>query len=168
MTENLPASNYTYQWRKDGEEIQGATNKQFLASEDGEYTVSVDDGDASGVSGAFEVTVIASPVSPVEVVTSCGPGDVKLQATNDDVEVNWYTSENAISAEYSGHEFITNITSTTDYFIEAKTKILKGHVGLENNSVATGGNHNGGFYLVFDVQSPMKLKKATVYAEGEK
>lgn len=168
MTENLPVANYTYQWRKDGVEINGETNKEYIASEDGKYTVKVDDGTAQGISGNFEVTVISLPETKVNVTTSCGPGDVTLEALNSDVEVNWYATSNDTNPEYTGHEFIPNLTSSKDYYIEAKTTVLKGMVGEANNTTATGGSHAGGFYLVFDVQSPMKLKKAKVYATGAK
>lgn len=168
VTENLPAANYTYQWRKEGVDIAGETGKEFTASEDGKYTVRVDDGSAQGISGTFSVSVIELPKSDAHVITSCGPGDIKLEALNKDVEVSWFTSNNGTTPEFTGHEFVTNISTSTDYYLEAKTKVLKGQVGIPNNSTATGANHAGGFFLVFDVISPLKLKKAKVYAQGTK
>ena len=165
-TQNRVGITYTYQWLKDSVNINGATSKEYIATEQGNYQVAVNDGTLNGVSKDFAVTVIELPTTPVNVITSCGPGDVKLQASNNDVEINWYATDVAITPEFTGNEFVPNLTVSKDYYVEAKTIVLNGNVGITDNSVATGGIHGGGFYLVFDAILPLTIKTAKVYADG--
>lgn len=164
---NQTPGSHTYQWRKDGANLTGETGETYIASEQGDYTVVVSDGSAVGESNDFEVTVVEKPTTVVTVVPSCGPGIVDLMA-NGNLEVNWYSSLGASTADFTGLNYAPNLSSTTSLFVEARTVVLGGKVGEADNSVAIGGSHAGGFYLIFDVENAMKLKTAKVYATGTK
>ena len=161
---------FTYQWKRNGQNINGATSETYRANVAGDYTVFISNGDADGESDAFAVQVIEKPTAPSIVMTpSCGPGTVALKASeNNDNEINWYTSSNATTAAFTGTDYDLNLTVSTTLYVEARTKGINGNVGLAAIETANGGSHAGGFFLVFDVEKPMRLKKAKVFAYGAK
>lgn len=64
----------SYQWQKDGVDIPGATNQNYVASVTGNYSVTVTNaGGCSGTSSAVPVTV-----SPAPVVTTTPSGNATL------------------------------------------------------------------------------------------
>ncbi|MCP4522357.1 MAG: T9SS type A sorting domain-containing protein [Cytophagales bacterium] len=167
--ENQATVSYTYEWKRDGETIANETSPRYIATESGNYTVVVSDGDAVGESSPFAVTVIAKPEVPNVLVTpSCGPGQVILRAESNNQTLYWYANANDEEAEYSGDDVSLDLTSSSTLYLEARTEGISDFVGPQDNTFGDGGNHAGGFYLVFDVEKAMRLKSAIVYAEGTK
>lgn len=167
--ESQTPGNLTYQWKRDGQDINGATSSSYMASATGEYTVFASNGDESGLSDPFRVTVVSNPTAPTVAVTpSCGPGEVSLEAVNDSGEINWYSSANDATSDFTGDNYVLNLSNTSTIYVEARTKGITGNVGPENNTFGGGDNHAGGFYLVFDAEKPFRLKSAKVYATGTK
>ena len=83
---NLNAStgtNYTYEWYKNGQLINGATASIYQATTSGNYTVKVIDGVCNATSSATTVTVNAIPSNGVTVngnTTFCQGGSTTLTA----------------------------------------------------------------------------------------
>lgn len=167
--ENQAGISFTYEWKKDGVTIAGANTATYVASETGNYTVLMDDGDAFGESSPFSVTVVEKPDAPNVLVTpSCGPGQVILEAQSDGETLYWYSDLNDVDADYSGDDVTLNLTASSTLYLEARTQGISGFVGPEDNTFGDGGSHAGGFYLQFDVEKAMRLKSAVVYADGAK
>jgi gliding motility-associated-like protein len=102
---------YTYQWRKDGFNITGATSQTYRASQTGSYTVVITNPCTSATSGILKVKVLVDPVInniiPTPSTTTFCKGDsVKLHAdiTGDYLSVRWLlyndTIANAKSIDY--------------------------------------------------------------------
>lgn len=163
-----PVGSYDYQWKKDGQVMSGEVGSTLSANESGNYSVVVSNTEASGESLPFGVTEILNPVTNVQIIPSCGPGVVAMEALNPEAEINWYDSETANLPEFTGDKFSPVLSSDQTYFVEASTIVLGGEVGPANNTFGDGGDHGGGFSLIFDVAKPMSLKTATVYATGGK
>lgn len=74
----------TYQWKKDGTNISGATTTSLIATQLGSYTVAVTNSSAcSKLSSAVAVTVNPLPtasITPASSTTFCSGGSVKLNA----------------------------------------------------------------------------------------
>jgi photosystem II stability/assembly factor-like uncharacterized protein len=169
IVENQVGVTFTYEWKKDGTTISGADASTYTASETGNYTVLMDDGDAFGESAPFNVTAVENPGAPNVIVTpSCGPGQVVLQAQSNGEMLYWYSDVNDVDADYSGDDVTLNLTASSTLYLEARTQGLSGFVGPDDNTFGDGGSHAGGFYLQFDVEKAMRLKSAKVYADGTK
>jgi hypothetical protein len=65
-------SNYTYQWKKDGANISGATGASYTATASGSYSVVVSNGTSTATSAAVTVTVTTSSGLRA-VITAAGP-----------------------------------------------------------------------------------------------
>ena len=163
-----PVGPYSYQWKKDGVIIHGANSIDYVASASGEYSVVVSDLNASGESYGFDVTEILNPLTHVQITPSCGAGEVGLHALNADAEISWYSTESALEPEFTGGNYNPILSTNTTLFVEASTIVLRGNVGPTDNSFGDGGDHGGGYFLIFDLAKPMELMKAKVYASGAK
>ncbi|MBB6005505.1 hypothetical protein [Arcicella rosea] len=63
LSSNIVGSGYTYQWKKDGINISGATLKDFTATSSGTYTLSVTKSGCTKISSAKSV-IITTPSTP--------------------------------------------------------------------------------------------------------
>ncbi|MCC7502627.1 MAG: hypothetical protein IT229_08870 [Flavobacteriales bacterium] len=73
----------TYQWRKDGVNIVGATASTYAATASGNYSVVLSNGGCSGTSAATTVTVGAGPAATITAsgpTSFCTGGSVTLNA----------------------------------------------------------------------------------------
>ncbi|MBK9147075.1 MAG: hypothetical protein IPM12_04535 [Flavobacteriales bacterium] len=76
-------SGLTYQWRRNGTSISGATLSTYAATLAGSYTVRVTSSGCSSTSSAISVTVNAAPaasITPGGSTSLCGGGSVTLNA----------------------------------------------------------------------------------------
>jgi hypothetical protein len=103
-------SSYTYQWLKNGATINGATSQTYLASEAGDYSVTITNS-GSCSSTSTEVTIVVNPL-PTSNITANGPtifcigGNVVLSANQSvGYSYQWLLNGNAIlgalSPDYS-------------------------------------------------------------------
>ncbi len=100
-------TNYTYEWYKDGQLINGATASVYQASLSGNYTVKVIDGVCNATSSAVSVVVNAIPNNGVTVngnTTFCQGGSTTLtaQGTGSYLWSNGATTQ-AINVTQSGN-----------------------------------------------------------------
>lgn len=83
----------TYQWHKNGNPISGATNRVFISSESGDYTVSTVYQNCESLSDRVAVEVMPLPkavVAPPATATVCSGDTIRLQAKTDpDSRYQW-------------------------------------------------------------------------------
>ncbi|MCB9184764.1 MAG: T9SS type A sorting domain-containing protein [Flavobacteriales bacterium] len=75
---------YTYQWRRNGTNVSGATANTYSATATGSYSVVVSNGGCTATSGNTSVTVNASPTATVTAggaTSFCTGGSVTLNAS---------------------------------------------------------------------------------------
>ena len=91
----------TYQWRRDGASITGATGSSFTATAAGSYTVTVTSGGCSTTSAAVAVAVNSAPAATITAGGStgfCSGGSVALNAnTGTGLTYQWFRNGSAIS-----------------------------------------------------------------------
>ena len=161
--------NVSFQWFLNGQPIQGAIASTYEASESGTYSVEAEEGPSSGVSNEITITVVGKPDAPtLSAQPLCGGGEAVITANSKGGTIFWYSDENSSQSIASGNELSVNINQTTTYYAEENTEKPLRYIGPESNILGTGGNHNGGFYLVFDALEDLTIKTAKVYAEGTK
>ena len=86
VTLNIPAiAGATYQWKKDGVDIPGATSQTFSATTGGIYTVFVENGGCVGASSDITIVGLNAPTANVAVfgsLTICDGGSVTMHVPN--------------------------------------------------------------------------------------
>ena len=171
LTANVTGADGTisYQWTKNEEVISNATGSTYIANSSGIYRVNISDGKKSGKSSGIVVDVIAKPEKPIGTDGKvCSPGDqaTLVAETSPANTINWYDDING-SVVATGNEYKPIINETTNFYAAASNNGVA-FVGPKDNTFANGGNHGGGYYLIFDAYKPFILKSVKVYAEGSK
>ena len=88
-------SGYTYQWKKNGSNISGATGTTYTASTSGNYSVMITKSGCSGLSSDVMVTVYSSPTATITATgatTFCQGDSVALTASQGSTYL-WSTGE---------------------------------------------------------------------------
>ena len=102
----------TFQWKKDGTNINGATSSTYAASASGSYTVVISNGTCSQESAATVVTVVANATSPIALTPSNINGCLNAST----------------SAYFTGNCIATTVvTAQPDSAFRATTTISQGH-----------------------------------------
>lgn len=120
------SSPFSYQWKKNGTDISGATTASYnlsavTSADAGAYTVQITNSCGSVTSNAtnLSVTTIAAPA--VTDGIRCGPGVVTLSASgSSDGNYRWYEVADggaAISGEVSNAFTTSALSATTTYFV---------------------------------------------------
>ncbi len=93
-------SGLTYQWLKDANSINGATNNSYTANAGGVYSVRVSSGNCSATSSGTTIVVNATPqavITPSGPTAFCTSGSVDLAATTGSgFTYQWYNSGTVI------------------------------------------------------------------------
>lgn len=118
---------FTYQWRKGGVNISGATNSSYsispvVASDAASYSVVVTNGCGSVTSSNILLTVNVTPAAPSIVNGArCNPGTVILTASGgSNGNYRWYTTSSGgspISGEVNSSFTTPSLTATTNYYV---------------------------------------------------
>jgi len=91
----------SYQWKKDGNTISGATSSSYTATTSGTYTVTVSNGSCSATSSGVSVSASSGPSANITApngTTFCSGGSAILNATTGTgFQYVWYRNGNAIS-----------------------------------------------------------------------
>jgi PKD repeat protein len=110
LLKTIEGQGYTYQWRRNGNNISGATTSSYIATLGGSYTVSITLGSNSAVSDPVVVTVNNSPtasITPAGATSFCAGGSVVLNAsTGQGYTYRWFKNDtlisNATASSYTG------------------------------------------------------------------
>jgi pectate lyase/pectin methylesterase-like acyl-CoA thioesterase len=120
VTAALPAA--TYQWKKDGTDIPGATSASYtipnaIGLDGGSYTVVATNASGSTTSAAAILTVISLEPPPVIItppasqsVNLGAPATFTVTATGNDLRYQWYKGGLAISGATSASFTINTVT----------------------------------------------------------
>ncbi len=102
---------YSYRWKKNGNNISGATNSSYVATTTGDYTVMVTDDGCSSTSLPAEVTVNSNPNGSLTNDHSICQGASTTLVANGGVSYNWS------AAGANNNRLTVDPTSTTTYSV---------------------------------------------------
>jgi hypothetical protein len=106
----------TYQWKKNGTSISGATDSVYAVSASGTYTVTISNNGCSGGSNGQVMTAVSQQPLPVTAgANRCSDGPVTLSATGTD-SVFWYNSPQGTMIGSGNTLSIANLSQTTTYY----------------------------------------------------
>ncbi|MBV9963583.1 MAG: T9SS type A sorting domain-containing protein [Parafilimonas sp.] len=139
LKSSVSANITSFQWKKNGANISGATSSTFTATTTGSYTLSVTNNCGnSNTSNAIKVTVNALPaatITPSGTVDFCPPDSVVLQAntgagltyqwTKNNVNINGATSPTFTATQGGSYRVIVTKTSTGCSKQSPVTKVVK-------------------------------------------
>ncbi|MBK9457100.1 MAG: T9SS type A sorting domain-containing protein, partial [Bacteroidetes bacterium] len=117
---------YTYQWKKNGNNIPGATAASYTANKPGNYTVLITiPGGCSDLSDGVTVTVLASPAATITNVTGwtdlCTGSPIKLKANGGaTLTYQWYRGASMIAGATSN---TYNVTLSGNYSVEVTNTV---------------------------------------------
>ncbi len=103
---------YTYQWKKNGTDISGATENAYTAVKTGTYQVYITSGDCSVLSEEIEIIVHPKPkatISNPDITNDlCTDSSIKLKANSGSgLTYQWYDGATAISGATANIYFAT-------------------------------------------------------------
>lgn len=168
-TNNPNAWNWTFEGGTPATSTE--QNPVVTFSGKGAYTVQLTAANDAGENSLEETgyIVVEAPAEPVVAPAErCGPGELSLQATAGPGEqIRWYASATDKDPLHTGEVFTADISQTTAFYAAAGTgTLLIERVGPVSNNIGNGGDHAGGYFLIFDAEKPFLLKSAKVYAAG--
>ncbi len=134
----------TYQWRKNGVNISGATGSSYIASATGNYTVTVGSGGCSATSAATTVTVTPAPTLSCSANTTNGTVSVTATGGAAPYAYSWNTSPMQSSATASvstSGTYTVTVTSAGGCVSTCSTSIVLGDpcLGIRTETQATWG-----------------------------
>jgi PKD domain-containing protein/concanavalin A-like lectin/glucanase superfamily protein/type IX secretion system substrate protein len=112
---------WTYQWKKNGTNISGATFNNYTANASGNYTVVTTNSCGSSNSNTITVTVNTTPtvsISAAGSVTFCTGGSVTLNATSTGATYQWRKDGTNIPGATSSSYTATNTGSYTVFVLD--------------------------------------------------
>ena len=113
---------YTYQWKKDANNISGATAASYTATQSGSYTISVTANAQTVTSTATIVTVNAAPAAPTVTANAAYcQGATATQLTATGTALKWYADNTTTTALANIPTPSTSATGTTNYFVSQTT-----------------------------------------------
>lgn len=124
---------YTYQWKKNGVNITGATAKIFTASQKGNYTCIVSNGACGVINSPNTIASAAqtATITPSGTVTKCAADPVNFLAnTGTDLAYQWYRNNNIIAGQ-------TNSTYSTKKAGKYKVLVSNSSTGCTKFSKTT-------------------------------
>ena len=122
---------YTYQWRRNNNDISSATDTFYTVTQSGSYTVRIIDHGCSSISDTLVVSIVTSGQAPVaSSVNRCGDGSVTLSAVASD-SIYWFDAPNG-NIVGTGSTFTTpSLTSSTTYFVQSSLSCPSAQVAVD-------------------------------------
>jgi hypothetical protein len=152
----------TYQWKRNGEALSGATAFSYTATLTGTYTVEVTR-DPCGTSVSEPVTITQEdPNLTAANAVICGEsGSATLTASSNFGNLFWYDAATGGNLLGTGSSFTTpNLTASTSYFVGLND--LSGVVGSPSKTANGSMSSFTGGRMYFDAEVPFVLEKATI------
>jgi hypothetical protein len=120
-----------------------------------------------------EAKVVTKPGAPAtQDLTVCDddPGPYVLTASaSGNGEIRWYDAQTDGAQVGTGENYEVQTAQDVSYFAEEVVEEQQTLFGAPSSNVfGDGGNHAGGFYLIFDATEEFTLLSAKVYATGAK
>ncbi|MBK7384162.1 MAG: hypothetical protein IPI81_12680 [Flavobacteriales bacterium] len=132
-------SGYTYQWKKNGTNISGATSSAYTATTSGTYSVVITAGACSSTSASTTVTVNTAPTATISAsgaTTFCSGGSVTLTANsgtgytyqwrNNGTNINGATSSSYTTSTSGSYSAVVSIGGCSATSSALNTTALNG------------------------------------------
>jgi hypothetical protein len=173
---NAPIPGVSYQWQSSAtgavntwNTLVGETSTSYttpIISATTYYRVYATCGvGATDTSAAYEQLVNNPSIVSAPNVTRCGPGSVDVVATpNAGSIVNWYTAPSGGAPIFTGNTYTANVTSTTNYYVEAASPGSVNISGLGNTVTPTSTGFNVQRGIQFNATQSFTLVSADFYA----
>jgi PKD repeat protein len=137
-------------------------------TQNGQFTVTLTTTNQYGSDNLTQTNVVV--VDLIDAPTAqgderCGPGTVELTA-NGQNNLNWYDAPSGGSLVFTGNNYTTSLTQTTNFYIETELPFTLQNVGPVDNSFNGGAyfDNNDNWGLNFNVASPMVLQSFRTYS----
>ncbi|MBQ4821966.1 PKD domain-containing protein [Aquimarina sp. MMG016] len=160
----------TYLWDFGDGNTSTSQNPNHTYSQSGTYTVKLtvtnDIGSDTNTKDNFvDISVPTLPNGISE--NACSGESVTLSLSGSNGYI-WYDQEQGGNIIATGSTFETpELTEGKTYYVSGTSSpITTAEVGMKEISDASGNIHGGGYYLIFDAEEPLMLKKARVSAQG--
>lgn len=154
-------ANCTYQWSKDGSNIQGATNSKYTVTKAGEYTVTIS---ATGCESKKAVVNVESKLPVVEDVSSYSNGTVKMEVAGDG-EYEWYDVAEGGTPVATGKTYTTKINKNTTFYVQdaGSSSFVAGPTEKSFTGTAVNWGEIG---ANFTAKKPLMINGITVYMQS--
>lgn len=142
----IATSGYTtYQWKKNGVNIAGATHPTYKAKATGNYTVVITSGSCSATSSVSAVNAVKAPKSTITVsggLDLCPTGSVVLKGVNGSgISYQWYKNGSAISGAVSRNytaistgSYVVRVTNSTGCFKDSPASVVYSSCRITDDS----------------------------------
>jgi len=150
---------YTYQWNKNGVPIANATNSSYVATDSGNYTVSITLGPNNAVSDPIPVNVIPTPTATISSSTTVIPSgsSITLIASSGiNYTYQWYLNglpiANATNATFDASDagdYTVEVYNGCYSLSAAKTMtVALGSNSFDNPQIIIYPNPNNGIFYI--------------------
>ncbi|WP_299190145.1 PKD domain-containing protein [uncultured Aquimarina sp.] len=145
-------------------------NPTHTYTANGTYTVSLTATNTIGEDTNTKEDLITINIAslPENMNQSICPGNTSTITASGSSGYIWYDAIDSNTAIATGADLdVSNLTEDQTFYVAGTIEpIISAVTGIQDISSNSGDIHQGGFNLVFDVNQPIILKKATVVAEG--
>ena len=167
FTNTSTANATSYSWDFGDGNTSTQENPTHTYDAEGTYTVKLEASNSAGTDLKETTVTVQEAITPSPATETICSGESATFNLPGDKGYVWYDQATGGNIVGAGTTFETGIlTANKDYYVSGTSEqILEGALGEEIDA-ASGGNHQGGFYLVFDAAETVILRKAKVFAEG--
>jgi hypothetical protein len=148
----------------------GDSTQSIVVKTPGTYEVTITDYCGTATSSPFNVTVAGLNVTPFTLGdTLCGSGSATLYAEGEPELIKWYNQANNGNLLFVGNNFQTpTLHETTTYYVQTSSEVQGSNykIGPESSNICEGNYSSTGQSLIFDVESPFRLKSVLVDANS--
>lgn len=169
-SENSPK---TWNWSFEGGNPAASTEQNPVVHYSGAgsydvHLITTNDAGADTLYLPNYITVLAPEAPQVANTERCAAGELSwVGSAPAGRQIFWYAGANDLTPLFTGDTFTTSLTQTTTFYASTGAPYTSTQfLGPANNEIGTGGDHGGGQFLILNVQKPVRLSSALVYAAG--
>jgi hypothetical protein len=155
---------YSYQWKKNGSVIAGATSQTYTVTAPGTYTIDVSS--PGCLDGLDTIKITTKAATPVDTIFCTTPSSVLLKVLGSGI-YNWWTAPTGgtkLNASPSSTFTTPPISANTTYYVEDASVFSQGGFTPVNRmtgfNTRTGGSNT---YMNFDALSAFTLDSVTIF-----